>query len=80
MIRNKICQFDLNEETWEKRIKGNNAKSQMPNLGPQALFCGRNRAIEVCDEFTAMCIVNWSFVASSYFLLEIKLCVTDLPT
>lgn len=75
MIRNKICQLDLKKETWEKRKKGKNAESQMPNLGPEALFCGRSRAIEVCDEFTAMCIVDRSFVASSYFLLEMKLCV-----
>lgn len=55
MIRNEVCQFDLNKETWKKRIKGKNVEFQMPNLGPQALFYGSSRTIKVCD---AMCMVN----------------------
>lgn len=74
MIRNEIRQFDLNEETWEKRMKGNNAESQMPNWGPSALFCGRRRAAELVTSSLSH-VHSAGVVVSSYFLLEIKSCV-----
>lgn len=72
MIRNKIGQFDLNEETWEKRMKGNNAESQMPHWGQYALFCGR--AAEFVMSSLSR-VQSAGLVVSTYFLLEMKSCV-----
>lgn len=40
----------------------------MPNLASQVLFCGSSRTIKVCDQFIAMCMVNWEFCCQ--FLLS----------
>lgn len=53
MIRDTTEQYDSSDEAWEKKTE-KNVKSQMPNLGQQALLCERCRATEGSNQFTGI--------------------------